>query len=311
MNTVFFFDQITRYSPYFNLALEEAIAINLFDFGYSGAIRFWTNHNTIVLGISDSVTKNIPEETIVSFKEIFPNLQKKRKLQEDLLYITRRASGGGTVFHDEAFNLNYSLFASTKEKKELYPVKDSYIILLELVTKALAKQGIMAGSAGKSDIAVETGGVLKKISGNAQFRKRDCIVQHGTLILDTKIIDRVIQNLSHPPEEPDYRKNRKHSDFLTSLPGDFSISQFKQELLSIFKEFLGTTVISNEGEKSTSVLKTIDQENFTINSSKENRPLPRVEVTVTNRKFLRQVFRDAKRLMSEKYANIEFIFSKT
>ncbi|HRG76029.1 MAG TPA: lipoate--protein ligase family protein [Leptospiraceae bacterium] len=282
MNSFFFFDQITRYSPYFNLALEEAIAINLLDFGYSGALRFWTNHNTIVLGISDSVTKNIPSETVDSFKERFPSLQRTRKFQEDSLYITRRASGGGTVFHDEAFNLNYSLFASTKEKKELYPVKDSYVILLGLLTKALAIQGISADSAGKSDIAVESGGVLKKISGNAQFRKRDCIVQHGTLILDTKIIDRVLQNLSHPPEEPEYRKNRKHSDFLTSLPRDFSISQFKQDLLSIFKEFLGTTVISNEGE-----------------------------VTVRNRKFLRQVFRDAKRLMSEKYANIDFIFSKT
>ncbi|MBK6607607.1 MAG: lipoate--protein ligase family protein [Leptospiraceae bacterium] len=269
-----YFDQLTRYSPYFNLALEEAIAINLLDFGYSGALRFWTNHNTVVLGISDSVTKNIPSETIDSFREKFPSLQKTRKFQEDSLYITRRASGGGTVFHDEAFNLNYSLFASTKEKKELYPVKDSYVILLGLLTKALARQGISADSAGKSDIAVESGGVLKKISGNAQFRKRDCIVQHGTLILDTKIIDRVLQNLSHPPEEPEYRKNRKHSDFLTSLPRDFSVSKFKLDLLSIFKEFLTDTVLSSD------------------------------------RKFLRQVFRDAKRLMSEKYANIEFIFSK-
>ncbi len=283
MNRLFYFDQLTRYSPYFNLALEEAIAINLLDFGYNGALRFWTNHNTIVLGISDSVTKNIPSETVDSFREKFPSLQKTRKFKEDSLYITRRASGGGTVFHDEAFNLNYSLFASTKEKKELYPVKDSYVILLGLLTKALARQGISADSAGKSDIAVESAGVLKKISGNAQFRKRDCIVQHGTLILDTKIIDRVLQNLSHPPEEPEYRKNRKHSDFLTSLPGDFSIFQFKQDLHKIFLEYLGN--------------------NFTTSGSSLD--------SVSDRKFLRQVFRDAKRLMSEKYANIDFIFSKT
>ena len=42
---------------------------------------------------------------------------------------------------------------------------------------------------------------------------------------------------------------------------------------------------------------------------KNDRHLLGVEVT-DNRKFLRQVFRDAKRLMSEKYANIDFIFSK-
>ncbi|MBP9889800.1 MAG: lipoate--protein ligase family protein [Leptospiraceae bacterium] len=271
---IFFFDQLTRYSPYFNLALEEAIAINLIEFGYSGAVRFWTNHNTIVLGISDSVSKNISPEKIYTFNQEYPRLQKSRKFQENSIYITRRASGGGTVFHDEAFNLNYSLFASTKEKKELYPVKESYNQLLGLVTKSLAKQNILADSAGKSDIAIETNGVLKKISGNAQFRKRDCIVQHGTMILDLKIIESVLENLSHPPEEPEYRKNRKHSDFLTSLPKEFSVPKFKLDLLEIFQEFIGNPVISSD------------------------------------RKFLRQVFRDAKRLMSEKYANIEFIYSK-
>ncbi len=276
MNSKFFyFDQLTRNSPYFNLALEEAIAVNLLNFGYSGALRFWTNHNTVVLGISDSVSKNISPETLLSFNEKFPILQASRKFKENSLYITRRASGGGTVFHDEAFNLNYSLFASTKEKKELYPVKDSYVQLLGLLTKALARQNIIADSAGKSDIAVERDGILKKISGNAQFRKRDCIVQHGTLILDMKIIDGVLQNLSHPPEEPEYRKNRKHSDFLTSLPRDFSISQFKLDLQKIFLEFLEIK-----------------------------------EAPGNDRKFLQQVFRDAKRLMSEKYANIDFIFSK-
>ncbi len=272
---IFFFDQLTRYSPYFNLALEEAIAINLIEFGYSGAVRFWTNHNTIVLGISDSVSKNISPEKISTFNQEYPRLQNSRQFQENSIYITRRASGGGTVFHDEAFNLNYSLFASTKEKKELYPVKESYNQLLGLVTKSLAKQNILADSAGKSDIAIETNGVLKKISGNAQFRKRDCIVQHGTMILDLKIIESVLENLSHPPEEPEYRKNRKHSDFLTSLPKEFSVPKFKLDLLEIFQEFIGNPVISSD------------------------------------RKFLRQVFRDAKRLMSEKYANIEFIFSKT
>lgn len=273
---IFYYDQLTRYSPYFNLALEEAIAINLIEFGYSGAIRFWTNHNTIVLGISDSVSKNISPEKISAFNQEFPRLQNSRKFQENSIYITRRASGGGTVFHDAAFNLNYSLFASTKEKKELYPVKESYNQLLGLVTKALAKQNIKAGSAGKSDIAIEIDGALKKISGNAQFRKRDCIVQHGTLILDLKIIESVLENLSHPPEEPDYRKNRKHSDFLTALPKEFTIPKFKQDLHEIFQEFLG-----------------------------------QISSTTKDRKFLKQVFRDAKRLMSEKYANIEFIFSKT
>ncbi|HMW07192.1 MAG TPA: lipoate--protein ligase family protein [Leptospiraceae bacterium] len=278
---LFYLDQLTKTSPYLNLAIEEAIALNLFQFGYSGAVRFWTNHNTIVLGISDSVSKNIPEDKIREFKNDYPQLRKSYKRKESL-YISRRASGGGTVFHDSEFNLNYSLFASTKERKELYPVKDSYKILLGLVTDAIGKQGIAASYAGKSDIAIETDGVLKKISGNAQFRKRDCIVQHGTIILDTKIINLVLENLSHPPEEPDYRKNRSHSDFLTSLPNTFSISRFKIDLYQGFQKFLGNGSLDEIPDRSEQ-----------------------------DRNFLAKVFRDAKRLMSEKYANIEFIFSKS
>jgi hypothetical protein len=45
------------------------------------------------------------------------------------------------------------------------------------------------------------------------------------------------------------------------------------------------------------------------NHFKEDRPLSLFDATV-KRKFLKQVFGDAKRLMAEKYANIEFIFSK-
>lgn len=284
---IFFFEELTQFSPYFNLAIEEAISLNLFQFGYSGALRFWTNHNTIVLGISDSVSKNIPEEKVSLFKKDFAQYQKSYKFKNDFLYIARRASGGGTVFHDSSFNLNYSLFASTKEKKELYPVKDSYQILLGFVTEAIGKQGIAASYAGKSDIAIQTEGSLKKISGNAQFRKRDCIVQHGTILLDTKIIELVLKNLSHPPEEPDYRKSRSHSDFITSLPKTFSVEKFKADLQSIFTKYL--------------------VENSDISKEAFNQGMK----TTPDRKFLAKVFRDAKRLMSEKYANIEFIFSKS
>ncbi len=172
-------------------------------------------------------------------------------------------------------NLNYSLFFSTKQNPELYPVKDSYKILLGLIQNSLSKQNIISNQDGKSDITILENSSIKKISGNAQFRKKDFLVQHGTLILNSKLFDKVSLNLSHPPEEPDYRKNRTHKDFLTSLPSEFSIQKFQEDISIEVKKYLN----SNE-ENSKDIL------------------------------FLKKILKKADELYKEKYTNLEFIFSR-
>lgn len=238
-------------------------------------MRIWKNENSIVLGISDQVKKNISEKKISEFQKRLPDLIKTKKIIQDEIYISRRASGGGTVFHDLENNLNYSLFFSTKENPELYPVKDSYKILLGLIQNSLNKQNIISNQDGKSDITILENSIVKKISGNAQFRKKDFLVQHGTLILNTKLFDKVVQNLSHPPEEPDYRKNRTHKDFLTSLPSEFEIKKFENDLFNEVKKY-----VKSNHEMNKDIL------------------------------FLKKVLKKAELLYLEKYANLEFIFSR-
>jgi lipoate-protein ligase A len=64
-----------------------------------------------------------------------------------------------------------------------------------------------------SDLAL--GG--KKISGNAQARKKRYFLHHGTFLYDFDI-KKISYYLKYPPKEPEYREGRSHEDFLTNIP---------------------------------------------------------------------------------------------
>ncbi len=56
----------------------------------------------------------------------------------------------------------------------------------------------------------------RKFSGNAQYRKSQAVLVHGTFLLnfDLSMIERCLQI---PPKQPEYRFNRCHRDFVTNL----------------------------------------------------------------------------------------------
>jgi lipoate---protein ligase len=271
----FYLDQNSPRNIYYNLALEESLCLQLNNFELCGGLRFWENCNTIVIGISDPLSKNIPDTELSNLHSHLPSLQStlpKKNLNH--LAIARRASGGGTVFQEKDWNLNYSLFINLKIKKELFPIHDSYQILSNLVLKALKSCGVDAVQAGKSDLSIQGATELLKISGNAQFRKRDCLVHHGTLVLSQKLIDRVKDILKHPPLEPDYRKGRSHEKFISHLPETFSVPSFKKALTCELQSYLSTELIG----------------------------IPK--------NYFQKVLSMVPSLMREKYLNSEFIFSR-
>jgi lipoate-protein ligase A len=67
--------------------------------------------------------------------------------------------------------------------------------------------------AGTSDLAQ----LGRKVSGNAQQRKRHHLLQHGTLLYQ---FDRFLTEryLYMPRRQPDYRQQRSHAEFLDNLP---------------------------------------------------------------------------------------------
>jgi lipoate-protein ligase A len=173
------------------------------------------------------------------------------------------------------------------DKQELYPVQNSYNFLLGVVIQALAMQDITAVSAGKSDLSIKMpNGSLRKISGNAQFRKKDMIVQHGTLILDESLFQEIEKYQLHPPEEPEYRARRTHRDFLAAIESPLDENQFGLDLLNLLSQ---------------SKLADLPQEK---NSSLTSKNTPNTRQFA----FLKESLRLRKTLMLQKYSDNNWLW---
>lgn len=112
--------------------------------------------------------------------------------------VTRRTTGGGAIYHDTTGDVAYSIIAPASE----YPgdVTECYRQLLEPVLSAFEAVGADVDFAdAKSDPLWEplcylrgldpahdlVGPDGRKIAGNAQYRTKDAIVQHGSLTFDS------------------------------------------------------------------------------------------------------------------------------
>jgi lipoate-protein ligase A len=92
--------------------------------------------------------------------------------------VVRRISGGGAVFHHA--EITYSLIMPLSHPCAGASIPESYRALCAGVTAGLGRLGVEAVFAPVNDILA--GG--KKISGSAQTRRKDCLLQHGTVLLD-------------------------------------------------------------------------------------------------------------------------------
>jgi lipoate-protein ligase A len=91
-------------------------------------------------------------------------------------YLARRTTGGGAVYHDLG-NLNYT-FISHDDVGGIDFAKFTTPII-----SALATMGISSTLSGRNDIEVDG----KKISGNAQCKKKGRVLHHGTLLFDSDL----------------------------------------------------------------------------------------------------------------------------
>jgi len=95
--------------------------------------------------------------------------------------VVRRITGGGAVFHQA--EITYSIVLPENHALAQRSILASYERLCSGVIAGLSLLGIPAEFAPINDIV--SGG--RKVSGNAQTRRKACILQHGTVILDLDV----------------------------------------------------------------------------------------------------------------------------
>ncbi len=140
-------------NPWFNLATEDWI-FNTLD-PDSHTLFLWRNSETVVIGRSQNPWVEC----------------KTDKMEADDVFLARRQSGGGAVFHDLG-NTNFT-FLSPKAD---YDQTANFTIIVN----ALKKLGIDAELSGRNDMQVGD----KKISGSAFKHAIDRSFHHGTLLVN-------------------------------------------------------------------------------------------------------------------------------
>ena len=179
------FIPFSLYPPYENMAIDEYL-INYYILKKKPVLRLYSWDPA---GIS--IGKNQDINTI--------NLEACLK---DNVPVVRRMTGGGAIFHDK--ELTYSLVCSEHDiSDEKVSVKESFELLNSFILKMYEKLGLKAQFAKyinktgnpservphcfsdneEYDIIINN----RKIGGNAQYRRKKIIFQHGSIPIEKNI----------------------------------------------------------------------------------------------------------------------------
>jgi lipoate-protein ligase A len=143
-------------NPWFNLATEDWIFRELDP--DTRTLFLWRNADTVVIGRHQNPWVEC----------------KVGRMEEDGVYLARRQSGGGAVFHDLG-NTNFTFLSSS----DAYRQDEIFAIIIG----ALARFGIVAERSGRNDILVDG----RKISGSAFKHTRERSFHHGTLLINADL----------------------------------------------------------------------------------------------------------------------------
>ncbi len=144
------------YNPYLNLAIEDHIFKNMRP--DEQILYLWRNDNAVVIG---------------RFQNPWVECRVK-EIEHDGVFLARRQSGGGAVYHDLG-NTNFTFFSpKTQYDKERN---------IKIIIDSLARFDIEAVMSGRNDILVEG----KKVSGSAFKLASSKAFHHGTLLVNTDL----------------------------------------------------------------------------------------------------------------------------
>jgi lipoate---protein ligase len=190
--------ELTLNSPAGNLAGDEALLERCEARGGPGILRFWESPIPfVVLGYANKVDEEVEPAAC----------------RELAIPILRRCSGGGAVVQGPGC-LNYSLVLPIAAAGLEAGITATNRFVMQRNARALSRAlGRSVQVSGHTDLAIDD----RKFSGNAQRRKREWFLFHGTFLIDfdLELIQKVLRP---PPRQPDYRRDRSHAAFITNLP---------------------------------------------------------------------------------------------
>ena len=143
--------------------------------------------------------------------------------------VVRRITGGGTVFNDEG-NFNFS-FISCNVGEDCFDFKK----FTTPIVLALNKLGIKAELSGRNDLTIEG----KKFSGNAQYKSKNKVLHHGTLLFSSNISD-LANALKVNPIKIESKGIKSVKSRVTNICDYLKVSMTSEE----FKEYLFNEVYS-------------------------------------------------------------------
>ena len=226
-------------SPEANLAFDEAI-LEAMDTGESPSagetgslddpqewelLRLWEMpHRCVVIGRSSKIAQEVHVESC----------------RRDGIPVLRRMSGGASIVAGPGC-LMFSLLISLNKRPSCRALDEAHREVMgrvrEAVQAALVDAGLEMQVAiqGVCDLTIGN----RKISGNALRIKRHWMMYHGTVLVNMPL-EWISEYLATPPKRPEYRGDREHSRFVTSLAEQISQSDTTIERLreSIAREMI-------------------------------------------------------------------------
>ena len=185
--------------------------------GTGNGMLVWQPAGTqIVLGQS-----NTPERSLII-----------ENIEADNIPVTKRPTGGEAV----VLTRQMAVITVARQFRETITSKDFFKVINGMMLDMLSDLGIKNyGMKGISDITIDN----RKILGSSMHSREKRLVYHAVLNIseDSGIFERY---LKHPGREPDYRLNRRHSEFVTSLKNEgYNIAYNDIEaILNSYKEFI-------------------------------------------------------------------------
>jgi len=146
--------------------------------------------------------------------------------------VVRRITGGGAVLHE--FELTYTYITKN------YPanILESYQLICEPVVLCLDRLGYSAKYVPLNDIVVDN----KKVSGNAQTRKNNMLLQNGTILLYVDV-EKMFSMLKVPSEKI---KDKMIKDVKARVTGiNRSFEDVASNLKESFAERFGSQIITD------------------------------------------------------------------